>query len=151
MPKFCDKCGAELKNNNVNFCDKCGAEVKTDNNTNAETSGWVILCPHCGQATPIGQTNCVKCGSSLVEEHTTAVIVGYIVTLIFGILGIIPGIYLLTRNNGKAKTQGLILIIISIFRIFAVFSLQLLSTYMITFIFLFVGIVIWFTDTIIIK
>lgn len=151
MPKFCDKCGAELKNNNVNFCDKCGAEVKTDHNTNAETSSGAILCPHCGQATPIGQTNCVKCGSSLVEEHTTAVIVGYIVTLIFGILGVIPGIYLLTRNNGKAKTQGLILIIISIFRLFAVFSLQLWATYMITFILLIVGIVIWFTDTIIIK
>lgn len=151
MPKFCDKCGAELKNNTVNFCDKCGAEVKTDNNTNAETSGGVILCPHCGQATPIGQTNCVKCGSSLVEEHTTAVIVGYIVTLIFGILGIIPGIYLLTRNNGKAKTQGLILIIISILWLVANLVLRSWATYILLFILLIGGIVIWFTDTIIIE
>ena len=33
MVKFCDKCGAELKNENVNFCDKCGAEVKFKSNT----------------------------------------------------------------------------------------------------------------------
>ena len=28
MPKYCDKCGEELKNENAKFCDKCGAEVK---------------------------------------------------------------------------------------------------------------------------
>lgn len=40
MVKFCDKCGAELKNENVKFCDKCGAEVKLisskQNNFNAQ-------------------------------------------------------------------------------------------------------------------
>lgn len=33
MAKFCDKCGAELKNENVKFCDKCGAKVKFTSNT----------------------------------------------------------------------------------------------------------------------
>lgn len=28
MPKYCDKCGEELKNENAKFCDKCRAEVK---------------------------------------------------------------------------------------------------------------------------
>ena len=32
MPIFCDKCGAQLKNENAKFCDKCGAEVKINNN-----------------------------------------------------------------------------------------------------------------------
>ena len=32
MSKFCDKCGEELKNENVRFCDKWGAEVKITNN-----------------------------------------------------------------------------------------------------------------------
>lgn len=25
--KYCDKCGAKLKSENVKFCDQCGAEV----------------------------------------------------------------------------------------------------------------------------
>lgn len=37
MPRFCDKCGSELKDN-AKFCDKCGSEVKftspTQNNSN---------------------------------------------------------------------------------------------------------------------
>lgn len=32
MPKYCDKCGEELKNENAKFCDKCGAEVKLPSN-----------------------------------------------------------------------------------------------------------------------
>lgn len=32
MTKFCDKCGAEQKNENAKFCDKCGAKVKISNN-----------------------------------------------------------------------------------------------------------------------
>ena len=38
MPKFCDKCGAKLKNENVNFCDKCGAEVKFTSNTQSNST-----------------------------------------------------------------------------------------------------------------
>ncbi|MBE6505708.1 MAG: zinc-ribbon domain-containing protein [Methanobrevibacter millerae] len=33
MAKFCDKCGHELKNENVKFCDKCGAEQKITGNS----------------------------------------------------------------------------------------------------------------------
>ena len=111
MARFCDKCGNELKNDNARFCDKCGAEVKVTIQTNAGTGnmGGMVICPRCGQTTPMGLTHCDKCGSAL-EDNTTAVIVGYIVTFLLGILGIIPAIYLLTRDNGKAKTQGVFLI-----------------------------------------
>ena len=152
MVKFCDKCGAELKNDNVKFCDKCGAEVKANNNnSNAGTTvGGVVICPHCGQTTPMGQTICAKCGSSL-ENNTTAVIVGYIVTLILGFFGIIPGIYLLTRNNGKAKTQGLILTIISILWVVVALVFQSWVTYILIILLIIGGAIIWFTDTIIIN
>lgn len=43
MPKFCDKCGAKLKNENVNFCDKCGAEVKFTSNTQSNSTTPNIL------------------------------------------------------------------------------------------------------------
>ena len=33
MVKFCDKCGAELKNENAKFCGECGAKVKFTSNT----------------------------------------------------------------------------------------------------------------------
>ena len=32
MPKYCDKCGSEITNENAKFCDKCGAEVKLPSN-----------------------------------------------------------------------------------------------------------------------
>ena len=113
MVKFCDKCGAELNNDNARFCDKCGAEVKTSSNQNSNqttTVSGVVICPHCGQTTAMGLTHCEKCGSSL-ENNNTAVIAGYIVTFIVPIIGLIPAIYLLTRENGKAKTQGVFLIV----------------------------------------
>ena len=113
MTKFCDKCGAELNNDNARFCEKCGTEVKTSSNQNSSqtaTVSGVVICPHCGQATAMGLTHCEKCGSSL-ENNTVAVIAGYIVTFIVPIIGLIPAIYLLTRENGKAKTQGVLLIV----------------------------------------
>lgn len=38
MAKFCDKCGAELRNENVKFCDKCGAKVKFISNTQSNST-----------------------------------------------------------------------------------------------------------------
>ena len=28
MPKICEECGEEIKNENAKFCDKCGAKIK---------------------------------------------------------------------------------------------------------------------------
>lgn len=149
MVKFCDKCGAELKNDDARFCDKCGAEVKTISNQSSSgttTVGGAVICPHCGQTTPMGLTYCEKCGSSL-ENNTTAVIVGYIVTLLVPLIGLIPAIYLLTRNTGKAKTQGiliigLIIIDIIINLIFGNYFLTLL----ITIILMAIGIYLWYNN-----
>lgn len=86
MPKFCDKCGSELKDN-AKFCDKCESEVKftshTQNNSNVpnipiqvEEKSMAIamiisfffywtgnmLCGRCGQRTgnfPMFNTNII--------------------------------------------------------------------------------------------
>ena len=148
MPIFCDKCGAQLKNENAKFCDKCGAEVKINNNqrnTGTNNTGPMTICPHCNQTTPAGPTHCEKCGSSL-ENNTTAVIVGYIVTLIVSILGLIPAIYLLTRNNGKAKTQGVFLIVIIILYIILNLILRSWVTYVLVIILMVAGLALWFND-----
>lgn len=152
MTKFCDKCGHQLKKDNAKFCDNCGAEVKiTENQNNLNTNVANVICPTCNQATPMGQTICVNCGAQIqVEDNSLAVAAGYIVTFLFSIIGIIPAIYLLTRNNGKAKTQGLWIIVTVII---SVISGLLLGPFgiIITLIFIAIGVVIWVNDTIIIS
>ena len=148
MVKFCDKCGEELKNENAKFCDKCGAEVKisnTQSNSGTTTVGGVVVCPHCGQTTSMGLTHCEKCGSAL-EDNTTAVIVGYIVTFLLSIIGIIPAIYLLTRNNGKAKTHGVILIGLIIIEFILRWAITGWIWLLIMLLLTIGGIVLWYND-----
>ncbi|MDO5814949.1 MAG: zinc-ribbon domain-containing protein [Methanobrevibacter sp.] len=147
MVKFCDKCGEELKNENARFCDKCGAEVKMGSNQNNAKTANIggIVCPHCGQTTSMGLTHCEKCGSSF-EDNRVAVIIGYIVSLIIPILGLIPAIYLLTRNNGKAKTQGVLIIGLIILSVILNLILRSWIVYLIIIILIVVGIYLWYND-----
>ena len=170
MPIFCDKCGAQLKNENAKFCDKCGAEVKINNNQNntgITNTGPMTVCPHCGQTTSSELTHCEKCGLSQ-NEYTAGVIVGYIVTFILGfflirvlpiitynifasiflIITLIPAIYLLTRKSGKAKTQGVFLIgLIILWCILShIFRYSVEITYLIVILLMAAGIYLWFKD-----
>lgn len=145
MVKFCDKCGAELKEG-VKFCDKCGAEVKfNENNGNVATTVSGFICPHCGQPTTFGLNHCEKCGSSF-EDNTAAVIIGYIVTFFLPVIGLIPAFYLLSRNNGKAKTQGVFLIGIIIISLIIFFIFRSWAYFVIMIILMIVGIFLWFND-----
>ena len=81
-----------------------------------------------------------------VEDNTKTVIVGYIVTFLFGVVGFIPAIYLLTRKNGKAKTQGLVLIIISIVRILASLIFRSWVALLLVIILMIGGIALWVED-----
>ena len=144
MAGFCDKCGAELKDG-IRFCDKCGANVKVAGSASANFRGAMMICPHCGQQTPAGRDLCENCGSSL-EDNTVAVIAGYIVTFIVPLLGFIPAIYLLTRKSDKSKTQGVFLIGIIMLMILLNLILQSWITYVITFIVMLVGAVLWLND-----
>ncbi len=115
MPSFCDKCGNELKNEDAKFCDKCGAEVKNQNNDNTSGKVTETICPHCAKPTPIGETICPHCGLDVqMENNLVAVLIGYIALWLIPIISLIIGIYLLTRNNAKSKTQGVFLIIFTI-------------------------------------
>ena len=145
MASFCDKCGHELKIENARFCDKCGAEVKIRNSQTSNAQGVMMACPHCGQATPMGLDKCENCGSSL-EDNTAAVIIGYIITFLLPLLGLIPAIYLLTRKNGKAKTQGVFLIGIIILMIILNLIFSFWIAYVIVFIVMVVGAFLWFND-----
>ena len=139
---------SELKNENAKFCDKCGAEVKiSTNQTNngAATTGGTVICPHCGQALPYGAGSMRAMRVILKEDNTIAIIVGYIVTFLIPILGLIPGIYLLTRDNKKSRIQGInilaFLIVMVICNIIFSFPLNLLVP---TVIFVISGVMLWY-------
>ena len=143
MSNFCDKCGAEVKDENVKFCHKCGAEISVKQITAKDginESG--VICPHCGKAVPLGQTVCLNCGQHL-EDNKTAIIIGYIVAFIFGIIGIIPGIYLLTRNNDKSKTQGLVILAMSIIPTICLWIFNFWVEIIILIIIVIIGVYLW--------
>lgn len=153
MARFCENCGHELANENSRFCESCGAEQKTYKKQNSSGINVpTLMCPHCGQETPYGVKNCMNCGLPIQEENNTAaVVIGYIVTFIFSIFGIIPAIYLLTRNNGKAKTQGLWLIIIVVVWIISLLVFRSWFAYVIVIILMIAGIYMWFNDYVLIE
>lgn len=143
MGKFCEQCGSELKNKNAKFCDKCGARVRDNVNTMNNNTPQII-CPKCSSKIPMGQNVCMNCGTAL-EDNKIAVIIGYIVAFIFPIFDLIPGIYLLTRNNGKAKTQGLLFCVMSI--VLTMFLFIFAPIYIILyFIFIIAGVYLWVND-----
>ena len=144
MASFCDKCGAKLKDG-VRFCDKCGAKVNVSDSTSSNFRGAMMICPHCGQQTPAEQVLCENCGSSL-EDNKVAVIAGYIVTFLVPILGFIPAIYLLTRKNGKARTQGVFLIGIIILMIILNLIFSVWIGYVVVIIAMVVAAFLWFDD-----
>ncbi len=160
MTKFCDSCGNELKNENSKFCDKCGAEVKTKQNENNSETISGVVCPKCGTTNPIGQKVCSNCGEDVSGNNTVAVIVGYIGLWTFPIISLITGIYLLTRPNGKSKTQGLLFIIFMILNVIVAFTmgnyLYTLSDITIRYLSIpiigtIIGLLVWFADLKILK
>ena len=88
MVKFCDKCGAELKDG-VKFCDKCGAEVKNIDNSQS-SSKTRYSCPYCGKTIPYSD-KCPYCGQSLNSNDAAKCGIGVIgiILLVMFISGVI--------------------------------------------------------------
>lgn len=81
MSKFCDKCGAELKNNDK-FCQKCGNPVNTYNENSS--SGVSYSCPYCGETISYS-AKCPYCGKSLQNNdgEKAVLVIVLIIILIF--------------------------------------------------------------------
>lgn len=82
MSKFCDKCGAEVKDGDK-FCDKCGNKVNMADNVSSASTTY--SCPYCGQEIPYS-TRCPKCGRSLKNDDAAKVGLGIIGVIILFIL-----------------------------------------------------------------
>ena len=113
---YCNNCGKEVKDT-ARFCPACGASLDEDapspDNQNDNVSG--TPCPQCGSIVPFGNVACTNCGSMLnPEKHTAAIVIGYICSIFIPIIGIIIGIYLLTRPNRDVHKHGVIMIVLAI-------------------------------------
>ena len=134
MIRRCPQCGTTT-DDMYGFCIRCGyefSEVKYEENT----------CPLCGFSNPNEADYCVKCGTQLVfknqneqetdqnkpvvikkeiilggeniENRTSRwiIILGYIFSILGGIVGLIIAIYLSTRKDPIAKKHGRIQLLI---------------------------------------
>ena len=63
LSKFCDKCGAEIKNENSKYCDKCGNEVNPTTKENSNNT--TFTCSNCGTKIINFKGNCPNCGKPL--------------------------------------------------------------------------------------
>ncbi len=109
LTKFCPNCGTEM-NDTSNFCPSCG----TSQQPNESTTNVNITCSNCGSPIPQGSMTCVRCGTPLYKkDYKFVLIIGYILSIIAPIIGIIIGIYLLTRKDDPdVHKHGIIMAII---------------------------------------
>lgn len=83
------------------FCKHCGKEI----------SDQAVICTHCGVQTD----NFSKQKESFGEVNTTFLVLGYILSFLIPVVGIIAGIYALCK--GRAS-HGLGMLALAIFSIF---------------------------------
>ena len=113
MP-FCTNCGCEIKGE-ARFCPECGAPQNPRPAGQNQGYGTGISCQRCGSFVPAGNAACPACGNPVVQDsHTTATVIGYLCAIFLPIVGIIIGIYLLTRQNRDVHKHGIIMIVLAI-------------------------------------
>jgi predicted amidophosphoribosyltransferase len=102
---YCEKCGYKLPQQvaaiEQRFCIKCGAELRKEEK----------FCSSCG--TRIGET-ALENATEVKYPHQLATVLGYVFAFLGGWLGLVFGIYLLTREHPRAKYHGKIVIIVTV-------------------------------------
>ena len=124
MIRRCPQCGT-TSDDIYGFCYKCGHEFP---NMQAQED----TCPLCGYQNPQEADFCVKCGTPLVfknqlqsdskngpiiiqkefvssrpqQTSRLLIILGYIFSILGGIIGLIIAVYLSTRKDPVAKKHG---------------------------------------------
>ena len=99
MTKFCPNCGEELIED-AKFCKNCGSRI--------DASANQAQMPE----------------RPLIEKtYTITIIIGYIAAVLVPIIGVIIGVYLLTRKDSSDSKHGKYMIIVAV----AVWILSILS------------------------
>ena len=98
---FCPNCGSENKED-AQFCESCGTRLDS-------------TAPDVGSSAKISQmpsSDQIQ-GSEANKPSTIIVVLGYIFALLGGLIGIILGVYLYSKDNHEAKTHGRNILIIA--------------------------------------
>ncbi|MCK4354206.1 MAG: zinc-ribbon domain-containing protein [Dehalococcoidia bacterium] len=116
---YCPRCGHETKENEV-YCERCGyklpqkiaaVEQRFCVRCRAELRKEEKFCSSCGtRIGEVGPENAVE----VKYPHQLATVLGYVFGFLGGWLGLIFGIYLLTREHPRAKYHGKIVLIVTI-------------------------------------
>ncbi|MCK9152118.1 PsbP-related protein [Methanobacterium alcaliphilum] len=83
-----------------------------------------MLCPRCGTENKDNEKFCKKCSNQLAQENhentrikkknsRLLVVLGYIFAVLSGIIGVVIGVYLYTRDNSYYKVHGRNIIIVA--------------------------------------
>ena len=94
---FCQKCGTKNQDEAL-FCEKCGNKLDSTNNK------------------PISESSNYKPVYESSEKPVSGIliVVGYIFSILGGLIGIVIGLYLVTRKNSKAQFHGRIMLLIAL-------------------------------------
>ena len=132
----CSQCGATV-DDRYGFCIKCGKEFP-------DIEQEINTCPLCGFKNPDEAEYCVKCGTPLIFKQqangqikpivitkgeskntepiynskkvsSVLILLGYVFSILGGVLGLIIAIYLSTRKDPTARKHGHIQLAIFLF------------------------------------
>lgn len=140
MIRRCPRCHSS-SDDQYGFCIRCGYEFEKIDETSH-------ICPLCNYPNPEEAEYCVKCGTPLIfknKDNTTVspiiikktvineetpsytsrflIILGYIFSILGGIVGLIIAIYLATRKDPVMKKHGRIQLAIFLFYIILILIL----------------------------
>jgi hypothetical protein len=116
---FCPECGTENSNNST-FCKKCGEDLSNLQSKRVDTK---IKCPYCAEEINSNAIKCKHCGEWINkpeqryknEDHSGAIVLGYIFSILGGLLGLIFASYLSIQKSKKANRHGMMMFLIFIY------------------------------------
>lgn len=101
LDMYCPNCGSENKDD-AQFCESCGNKLDA-------VGGDVGSSAKISQSPPYHQ----KPSSEANKPSTILVVLGYIFAILGGLIGVVLGLILYSKDNHEAKTHGRNILIIS--------------------------------------
>ena len=116
---YCSRCGNETKEDEA-YCEECGYKLPQKTAVVEQK-----FCLKCGAEMRKEETFCSSCGTRIGDmgpenatevkyPHQLATVLGYVFGFLGGWLGLVFGIYLVTRQNPRAKYHGKVVLIITV-------------------------------------
>lgn len=131
---FCSECGVK-REEDAKFCQNCGASFEKLGGLN-KSNKIISKCPYCAEEINPSAVKCKHCGEWLnkkaesevkKEDHSAAIALGYIFSILGGVIGLVFALYLVTRQDKRARDHGGIMLII--FLVWILILILLISSF----------------------